>query len=77
MALLEDFHTQYVLGEILYTNASDEVAAWLRCDLFAHHDTPAVMVMDNGLACGAVKDLCHEREPTHNLCPLTPRGSTT
>ena len=61
VAMLEDYHTHYVLGEMLYTNESEEVAAWLRRDLFAHHGTPAVMVMDNGLACGAVKELCHEK----------------
>ena len=64
VALLEDYHTHYLLGALLRTSSTEEVAEFLRRELFSHHGSPAAIVMDNALSVGAVKDLCHEKGTT-------------
>ncbi|GAQ92414.1 hypothetical protein KFL_010100030, partial [Klebsormidium nitens] len=61
VALLEDYHTHYVLGGLLRSNDTDEVAEYLRRELFSHHGSPAVITMDNALSVGTVKSLCQEK----------------
>ena len=61
VALLEDYHTHYVLGGLLRSNDTDEVAEFLRRELFSHHGSPSVITMDNALSVGAVKSLCQEK----------------
>ena len=61
VALCEDYHTHYLLGAMLYSNDTEEVAEFLKRDLFSHHGSPAVAVMDNGLAVGAIPILLTEK----------------
>ena len=61
VALAEDYHTHYLLGAPLRSSKTEEVAEFLRRDLFSHHGSPAVMTMDNALSVGAVKELCEEK----------------
>jgi transposase len=61
VALLEDYHTHYLLGGLLHGSDTKGVADFLRRELYSHHGSPALIVMDNALAVGEVKELCQER----------------
>ena len=61
VALLEDYHTHYVLGGLLRSSDTEEVADFLRRELYSHHGSPAVITMDNALSVGSVKTQCQEK----------------